>query len=205
LIGRLTGFLAVVKSPSARSDNLIFAYGEIPRALDLATRISALMSGVVRTLTVNSDRMWEELESGFSQATDLAEFIMLTTGIDYRSAYRVVGGVVRTASEAGLRGLDITSEMIDVAASEVCGETLAIDPLQLASVLDPKSIVATRTAAGGAAPSVVEAMASKYAEHADRIRAVATGHLDDFAASESALVRRARTLVHDHGPSAGSE
>ena len=29
LIGRLAGFLAVVKSPSARSDNLIFAYGEI--------------------------------------------------------------------------------------------------------------------------------------------------------------------------------
>ena len=35
LIGRLTGFLAVAKSPSARSDNLIFAYGEVPRALDL--------------------------------------------------------------------------------------------------------------------------------------------------------------------------
>ena len=33
LIGRLTGFLAVAKSPSARSDNLIFAYGEVPRAL----------------------------------------------------------------------------------------------------------------------------------------------------------------------------
>ena len=31
-----TGFLAVSKSPSARSDNLIYAYGEVPRALDLA-------------------------------------------------------------------------------------------------------------------------------------------------------------------------
>ena len=40
LIGRLAGFLAVVKSPSARSDNLIFAYGEVPRALDLALRRS---------------------------------------------------------------------------------------------------------------------------------------------------------------------
>ena len=41
LIGRLTGFLAVIKSPSARSDNLIFAYGEVPRALDLARRVTA--------------------------------------------------------------------------------------------------------------------------------------------------------------------
>ena len=50
LIGRLTGFLAVAKSPSARSDNLIFAYGEVPRALDLSIRVTRLMSGVVRTL-----------------------------------------------------------------------------------------------------------------------------------------------------------
>ena len=42
LIGRLTGFLAVAKSPSARSDNLIFAYGEVPRALDLALRTTRL-------------------------------------------------------------------------------------------------------------------------------------------------------------------
>ena len=38
LIGRLTGSSRSAKSPSARSDNLIFAYGEVPRALDLATR-----------------------------------------------------------------------------------------------------------------------------------------------------------------------
>ena len=54
LIGRLTGFLAVTKSPSARSDNLIFAYGEVPRALDLCTKITALITGVVDTLRVNA-------------------------------------------------------------------------------------------------------------------------------------------------------
>ena len=64
LIGRLTGFLAVTKSPSARSDNFIFAYGEVPRALDLALRVTDLMSGVVRTLQVNPDRMREELDQG---------------------------------------------------------------------------------------------------------------------------------------------
>ena len=57
LIGRLTGFLAVAKSPSARSDNLIFAYGEVPRALDLSIRVTRLMTGVVGTLHVNADRM----------------------------------------------------------------------------------------------------------------------------------------------------
>ena len=46
LIGRLTGFLAVSKSPSARSDNLIYAYGEVPRAIELAIRTTQLSAGV---------------------------------------------------------------------------------------------------------------------------------------------------------------
>jgi argininosuccinate lyase len=99
LIGRLSGFLAVIKSPSARSDNLIYAYGEVPRALDLAIRTTRLTEGVVRTLEVNTARMWAALEAGFCQATDLAEYVMLTCGLDYRTAYQVVGVAVRTAHD----------------------------------------------------------------------------------------------------------
>jgi argininosuccinate lyase len=86
LIGRLSGFLAVVKTPSARSDNLIFAYGEVPRSLEMAGKVTRLMRGVVATLRVNRERMWEALLQGFSQATDLAEYVMQTCDLDYRSA-----------------------------------------------------------------------------------------------------------------------
>ena len=195
LIGRLTGFLAVVKTPSARSDNLIFAYGEIPRALELATKISALMSGVIRTLTVNADRMAEELRGGFSQATDLAEFIMLSTGIDCRSAYQVVGQTVRRASKAKLRGLDITPAMIDEASMEIYGRPLGIDANQLAAILDPKSIVDTRTAAGGAAPSVVEDMAVRYRVQASDMGRLAEGRLEGYADAEVRLIAQARDLI----------
>ena len=195
LIGRLTGFLAVVKSPSARSDNLIFAYGEIPRALDMSSKISRLMSGVVRTLSVNEARMAQELENGFSQATDLAEYVMLTTGIDYRSAYHVVGTTVRAASQSGLRGIDLTTEMLDEAAKEVCGHPLNLDADQLAAVLLPANIVATRTAAGGAAPDVVAQMAQQMGEHAERLIASAQQQLDHFDQAEKALIEEASLLA----------
>jgi argininosuccinate lyase len=158
LIGRLSGFLAVVKSPSARSDNLIFAYGEVPRALDLALRVTRLMSGVVGTLRVNKERMAAELTKGFSQATDLAEFVVQRCGIDYRTAYVVVGETVRAASRRGLRGIDITGEMLDEAAMEHRGRTLGLAGTDLRQVLDPRQIVMTRTGEGGAAPTAVEAM-----------------------------------------------
>ncbi len=195
LIGRLAGFLAVVKSPSARSDNLIFAYGEIPRALGLSSRVSLLMSEVVETLTINADRMTEELDRGFSQATDLAEYVMLTAGIDYRSAYQLVGAAVRTASTSGLRGLDITSEMLDEAAQEVCGHPLGLDASQLAEVLSPRNIVATRTAAGGAAPEVVDAMATDMAAQARVLRRTAAEQISNFDRAEAALITSARQLA----------
>ena len=191
-IGRLSGLLAVAKTPSARSDNLIFAYGEVPRALDLALRATRLSTGVVRTLQVNSERMRTSLESGFSQATDLAEFIMQSCGIDYRSAYRVVGHAVRQASAAGLRGADIDGAMLDACAAEITGRPLGLAGRDLSAVLDPGQIVASRTALGGAAPGEVRRMAGQASAEASRLAAEARHWRDAYRAAEDALIEAAR-------------
>ena len=192
LIGRLAGLLAVAKTPSARSDNLIFAYGEVPRALDLALRATRLSTGVVRTLEVNADRMRAALESGFSQATDLAEYIMQACGIDYRTAYRVVGHAVRQASAAGLRGADIDGGMLDAAAAEITGRPLGLGGHDLSAVLDPWQIVASRTSLGGAAPGEVERMAENAAAEATRLMGEARRWRDTYQAAEEALIAAAR-------------
>src|SRR4030081_2118025 len=126
LIGRLSGYLAVVKTPSARSDNLIYAQGEVPRSLELARRVVRLMAEVVATLRVHPERMEQSLLQGFSQATDLAEHVMQSCGVDYRTAYLVVGRAVSRAGREGLRGVDITGEMLDQAALEQIGRRLGL-------------------------------------------------------------------------------
>ena len=195
LIGRMSGFLAVVKSPSARSDNLIFAYGEIPRALDFTIRVSALTTGVVRTLTVNGERMWSELERGFTQATDLAEYVMVVAGVDYRTAYHVVGQAVRAASREGLTGLDLTPGMLDDSAEAICGRRLGLDAAALAEALDLRRIVATRRATGGASPGEVKSMAEQFSDHAARLRARAVEAQERYARAGERLLDRARELA----------
>lgn len=195
LIGRLCGFLAVVKTPSARTDNLIFAYGEVPRALELAQKVTRLMTGVVATLAVHPDRMWESLLSGFSQATDLAEFVMQSCGVDYRSAYVVVGAAVQRAARAGLRGIDLNGEMLDAAAQERIGRTLGLAGCDLSQVLDPKAIVATRVSMGGAAPHLVVSMAGECRAEAARIRAEARRRAGCYEQAEAALVAAAEEAV----------
>jgi argininosuccinate lyase len=205
LVGRLTGFLAVIKSPSARSDNLIYAYGEVPRALDLALRTSRLTDGVVRTLQVNVDRMWAALESGFCQATDLAEYVMLTCGLDYRTAYQVVGVAVRTAHEAGLRGIDLDGAMLDTAAQQYAGRSLGLTGKDLTEVLDPRRIVATRTAAGGAAPEVVSEMAASCGAQAADLLAAARAARTSYAEAQRTLLRTAASLSGGSPPDSDDE
>jgi argininosuccinate lyase len=189
LIGRLSGFLAVVKTPSARSDNLIFAYGEVPRSLELASKVTRLMRGVVATLRVNRERMWEALLQGFSQATDLAEYVMQTCDLDYRSAYLLVGAAIREASRQGLRGVDVTGELLDRAAREQLGTTLGLTGHDLSQVLDPRAIVLTRRLPGGAAPDVVRAMASRCRGDARAARERATSQVNRFDHAERELIR----------------
>jgi argininosuccinate lyase len=191
LIGRLSGFLAVVKTPSARSDNLIFAYGEVPRALELAGRVTRLMRGVMATLQPHPERMWESLVGGFSQATDLAEHVMQAAGVDYRSAYLVVGTAARRAAAKGLRGVDISAELLDEAAGERIGRPLGLSDDDLTEVLDPRAIVRTRTSPGGAAPEVVRSMAAETRTAAARVLAQAKERGNAYREAEEALVRRA--------------
>ncbi|MHA6796224.1 lyase family protein [Pseudonocardia bannensis] len=195
VIGRLTGFLAVTKSPSARSDNLIFAYGEVPRALDLSLRITRLMSGVVRTLRVNPVRMREELDRGYTQATDLAEHLVQRLGVDYRTAYVVVGNTVRAAARAGIPGADITGEMIDDAALAHTGHSWGLSGEDLSQVLDPLQIVASRQAEGGAAPAALADMTSGLRKALDALAADADARTAAFDRAEDELLRIAREKI----------
>jgi argininosuccinate lyase len=192
LIGRLSGFLAVTKSPSARSDNLIYAYGEVPRALDLALRIARLATGVVRTLRVNGERLAEEVREGYTQATDLAEFLVQACDVDYRTAYLIVGRTVRAASRDGVPGIAITGEMIDRAAVEHRGTPLGVTGRDLSAVLDPWRIVLSRSARGGASPEALVRMTTSLRTDLTALATAAADRLAGHDAAETALLTTAR-------------
>src|SRR5690606_798204 len=140
------------------------------RSLDIAARATRLMRGVIATLEVNAARMEEVLLEGFSQATDLTEYVMQACQLDYRSAYHAVGDVVRQASKQGLRGVDITASMLEEAARARFGHGLELRNDELREVLDPRAIVYSRAEQGGAAPDVVRDMAARCRVQADDLR-----------------------------------
>jgi len=195
LIGKTTELFSLMKSPSARSDNLIFAYGEVPRALQAARRATRLLGGVIADLTVNAARLRAALEAGFSQATDLAEHIMEHAGVDYRSAYLVAGEAVQRAAATGLAGVDLSAELIDGVARQQLGHPVGLTDAQLDRLLDPAAVVASRTGAGGAAPAEVGRMAGECRELAAGLRSEVGQRTRRFDAAEQGLLATARALA----------
>jgi argininosuccinate lyase len=99
-----------------------------------------------------------------------------------------------------MRGVDLTGELLDAAAVEQIGRPLGLAGSDLSSVVDPRAIVETRVAPGGAAPAVVRDMAGRCRLEAlamaDRTRALAAA----FSDTEIALIRQAEEVA-DHAVS----
>jgi argininosuccinate lyase len=188
LLGRLTGQAAVAKTPSARSDNLIYVYGELPRAIDLARRVTSLSAAVVRTLSARPERMRAALDSGFTQAADLADLLMRRFDADYRTAHRVVQRAVRA-------GTSLDTDTLAHAARDVTGHEWRLDAAELAAALDPAALVRSRTALGGAAPSAMKPMVDGVRAAAARLGARVEACRDTIRAAEDAVRTRARELA----------
>jgi argininosuccinate lyase len=119
--------------------------------------------------------------------------------IDYRTAYLIVGRTVREASAKGLRGVDVTGEMLDNASVALQGRPLGLAGHDLSPVLDPRLIVLTRSAQGGAAPEAVRAMVDSCRVEAEALRAEAAKWKASFDAAEEALLSAARSAAQGVG------
>lgn len=158
LIGRVAGLMATQRTPSARTDNLLYAYGEVSGAVELATRVIDLAAAVTESLQPDTGAMARAAGEGFALAADLAEALCQATGLDYRSSYLVVGRAIAVTIEQGGGPEALDAPAIDRAAREVLGESLEVAPALIADALDPAAAIATRTVPGGAAAEPMAAM-----------------------------------------------
>jgi argininosuccinate lyase len=185
LIGRTAGVMVTQRTPSARTDNWLYAYGEVLRSVALATRLVALAADVVATMTIERDALAASAGADFSGAADLTERLVLDHGLDYRTAYRIVGrAVVRALADdrARLRAADLTLAADDLGLA-LGGEVAAT----VATLSDVGALVAGRVAVGGSAPD-------RIAEHGAGVRAV-IADARVWADATRATARRAEAEV----------
>ena len=154
ILGLMTGLMVTMKGlPLAYSKDMQDDKEPLFEAHDLLELSLAAMAGMLETLTFAPDRMRASAASGYSTATDLADWLVREGGVPFREAHHITGRAVKAAEEAGV-GLDALSL-----------ETLqAIDPridAGLFGVLSVEASVRSRRSLGGTAPDGVRAAAQQ--------------------------------------------
>lgn len=156
IIGLMASFPALGKVVSGNPDSRIFIYGSLPRTIHKTTKAIFLFDVILTSAQFNKAKMLKTLEQGFSQMTDIADYLIIEEKIDYRSAHQIVGSVVTSLLEQGKCGKDVTVDEIKNAAKMLDITINTLDELQLVKLIDFRNIVNNRTSFGGASNFNVE-------------------------------------------------
>lgn len=152
MIGNLTGLLATLKAlPLAYNRDLQEDKEPVFDSIDTLAVLLPAFTGMVATLTFNTERMAELAPQGFALATDIAEWLV-REGVPFRDAHEISGACVQVCEQRGIELWDLTDD-----------EFAEISPLLTPGVRDVLTVegsLASRNSRGGTAPvRVVEQLA----------------------------------------------
>ena len=150
--GRITGCLNALMMtmkglPLAYSKDMQNDKPPVFEAHDLLGLCLTAMSGMIQSMTFNPAQMRGAADSGFSTATDLADWLVRDAGIPFREAHHITGAAVKLCEERGCG-------LVDLSAADMA----AIDPRVSGYDMPDLSVegsVASRTSYGGTAPQRV--------------------------------------------------
>ena len=146
--GHLIGLLTVMKSlPLAYDKDMQEDKEGVFDALDTLYFALDIYAGMISTMTVNGDHTRQVLESDFSNATDMADYLA-KKGLPFRQAHAVVGNAVHYCIEHHKVLLDLSME-----------EFRSMSPLfeeDIKEALSIENCVKNRESYGGTGPKSVE-------------------------------------------------
>jgi argininosuccinate lyase len=128
-------------------------------SLDLAI---AAMTGMVEDLEPNAQAMHRAAASGFSTATDLADWLVRRLGVPFRDAHHVTGQIVAAAEARGVELDRLPLETMQKVEPRIDEAVF--------SVLSVENSVKSRSSYGGTAPQNVRKMAKAWIKRLEKPR-----------------------------------
>ena len=160
-IGRILGanvaLLTVMKGlPLAYSKDMQEDKEQVFDAADNLMLALAAMTGMVGDMTANRESLEAAASSGFSTATDLADWLVRELNMPFRDAHHVTGTLVGMAEAKQCDLPDLSLEDMQSVHAEITDSVYG--------VLGVHNSVASRTSYGGTAPVQVLAQIERWRE-----------------------------------------
>ena len=164
IIGAMNALLIVMKGlPLTYSKDMQEDKEQTFDALQNLSLCIAAMTGMVTDLEPNTRELRKAAGSGYSTATDLADWLVRSLNMPFRNAHHVTGSLVAMAAERKIELHKLTLEdmqSVEPAITEDVYTVLSVD----------KS-VRSRTSYGGTAPANVKKQAKSWLKKLEKERA----------------------------------
>ena len=155
ILGALTSLLVIMKGlPLAYSKDMQEDKEPAFDAIDNLSLAIAATAGMVRDLVPNAEVMRLAAASGFSTATDLADWLVRTLKMPFRDAHHVAGSLVALAEKQGCDLPELKLEDMQKIEKRITRDVY--------KVLTVEASVASRTSFGGTAPANVAREAKRW-------------------------------------------
>ncbi|SEL18580.1 argininosuccinate lyase [Pacificibacter marinus] len=157
IMGAMVALFTVMKGlPLAYSKDMQEDKEQVFDAADNLMLAVAAMTGMVSDMTANVDSLRAAAASGFSTATDLADWLVREAGLPFRDAHHVTGALVALAESKGCDLPDLSLDEMKSAHESITDGVY--------TVLTVENSVASRTSYGGTAPTQVRAQIARWRE-----------------------------------------
>ena len=146
--GSLIALLTIMKGlPLAYSKDMQEDKEQVFDAAQSLELSLAAMAGMIGDLEVNSDVMKKAAGSGYSTATDLADWLVRKLGLPFREAHHITGHAVALAEKKKCNLSDLTLEDLKTVYPDITEDVF--------DVLSVEKSVQSRKSYGGTAPQEV--------------------------------------------------
>ncbi|CTQ49884.1 argininosuccinate lyase [Jannaschia donghaensis] len=157
IFGAQTALLMVMKGlPLTYSKDMQEDKEQVFDAADSLMLALAAMTGMVGDMMGQKDNLEAAASSGFSTATDLADWLVREAGLPFRDAHHATGALVKMAEDAGIDLPDLTLDQMQSVNDKITAGVF--------DVLGVHNSVASRTSYGGTAPENVRAQVARWKE-----------------------------------------
>ncbi len=131
-------------------------------ALKRGARCLKLIAGFTGGLKVVEEKVQKHIAETFVTITELADSLVRTEGLSFRTAHEVCSHLVRALIAQGNTLDRLSFQDFQSAFAAVVGREPKISPEQLAQFLDPAYFVQVRRVFGGPAPEALAASLARY-------------------------------------------
>ncbi|MEL7567007.1 MAG: argininosuccinate lyase [Dehalobacterium sp.] len=195
IAGRYAGICAASSVEFEASRDVTVAWEDVLECIRIANGMCRISEVYTAGLIFKKANMENSLYEGFSNATELADSLVLEGNIAFRAAHKIVGGAIAELFEQGKGQEHLSYELLNSWSMRVTGEPLPISPEQVEKAKSFSEGVERRNCLGATSQKEIARMLSQQKKKAEELGMTLTQIRSQWQAANEELHRKAFAIV----------